>query len=131
MLPPPFISAMARCAPARKERAFVFITPEELFGFAMPFHQVLTSLKKVSRINAVTFAASLLAKRAAPQDAATAADSRQQQLLAMRNQEQYGAIWRLFKRLQDRILAMTIHLVDRINDRNAPSAHRWTHREEL
>ncbi|MCR4511732.1 hypothetical protein [Aeromicrobium sp. 50.2.37] len=48
------------------ERAFVFITPEELFGFAMPFHQVLTSLKKVSRINAVTFAASLLAKRAAP-----------------------------------------------------------------
>lgn len=48
------------------ERAFVFITPEELFGFAMSFQQVLANLKRVSRLNAVTFAASLLAKRAAP-----------------------------------------------------------------
>ncbi|KAA1376417.1 hypothetical protein [Aeromicrobium fastidiosum] len=48
------------------ERAYVFITPEELFGFTLSFAQVLTILKQVSRLNAVTFAAAMLAKRATP-----------------------------------------------------------------
>ena len=49
----------------------------------------------------------------------------------MRNQQQHGARRRLLKRLEDSVGAEAIEFVDRIDDRHAPAAHRWSQGKEV